>query len=82
MYYYKATSHCSLLTLTMLASITQHSAPLPIVSHLFTLSTLDVVPGYATIDGEYIAQEEGEEALRTGMAVLVCGLLGGLGGLW
>jgi hypothetical protein len=55
------------------------STPLPIVSHLFTLSTQDVVPGYATIDGDYISQEEGEEALRTGMAVLVGGLFVGLG---
>ncbi|WP_022826300.1 hypothetical protein [Hymenobacter norwichensis] len=63
----------------MLACLPTPSTPLPIVSHLFTLSTQDVVPGYATIDGDYISQEEGEEALRTGMAVLVGGLFVGLG---
>jgi hypothetical protein len=62
----------------MLATSSTNTLPLPIISHLFTLSTQDVVPGYATIDGDYISQEEGEEALRTGMAVLVGGLFVGL----
>ncbi|UOG74565.1 hypothetical protein MTX78_20915 [Hymenobacter tibetensis] len=62
----------------MPTSIPSCSAPLPIASHLFTLSALDVAPGYATIDGEYIAQEDGEEALRTGRAMLVGGLFVGL----
>jgi hypothetical protein len=63
----------------MVTALLTPPAPLPIISHLFTLSTLDVVPGYATIDGDYISQEDGEEALRTGMAVLVGGLFVGLG---
>lgn len=63
----------------MLACLSAPSTPLPIVSHLFTLSTQDVVPGYATIDGDYISQAKGEEALRTGTAVLIGGFLVGLG---
>ena len=63
----------------MFASLQLPFTPLPVVLHLFPLPTLEVALGYATIDGCYVSQEEGEAALRTGMALLVGGLLVGLG---
>lgn len=63
----------------MFVSLPVHTIPSAIASYLLPTSIPDILPGYATIDGDYIPQEEGEEALRTGMAVLVGGLLVGLG---
>jgi hypothetical protein len=63
----------------MFTSLPLHSASAPLSSHLFSLNTMDIALGYTTIDGYLISQEEGETALRTGMAVVVGGLLVGLG---
>lgn len=38
----------------------------------------EIFPGFDTIDGYRVSQQEGEVALRQGLAVLVGGLLVGL----
>ena len=74
--YYKASGYppCSLFTPSgMSLSSTLYPASLP----LDTLYGLDVPLGFDTIDGYRISQQEGEAALRSGVVVLVGGLLVG-----